>query len=232
MILRFAGTGAPAPSVIGGRRPSSLSPGLMAAVGLSLVVHIALGVYLYTHRFAPIVLVTPPDKVIDIRTYRFAPADPIKPPPIDRTPVVKPRPTPFTDPTHMADPLPIPADPPKLFDPPQTPAKDPEPAKPAPPRAIVQPHWLSLPTADQLMGAYPQRALELGKAGTAVLSCAVTATGAVHDCAVTSETPAGFGFGAAAQKLQRYFRMTPKTEDGQAVEGGVVSVSIRFSLAD
>jgi protein TonB len=40
----------------------------------------------------------------------------------------------------------------------------------------------------------------------------------------------GAGFGAAAIKLSAYFKMSPRTEDGQAVDGGAVQIPIRFSL--
>ena len=45
---------------------------------------------------------------------------------------------------------------------------------------------------------------------------------------MTSENPAGWGFGEAAQKLSRFFRMSPRTEDGVPVEGGSIAVVIRF----
>jgi protein TonB len=39
------------------------------------------------------------------------------------------------------------------------------------------------------------------------------------DCAVVSETPAGWGFGAAAVAIARDHRMAPATQDGRPVEG-------------
>ena len=58
----------------------------------------------------------------------------------------------------------------------------------------------------------------------------VAANGRLHDCEVTGETPANFGFGDAALKLARYMRIAPKTIDGQPVDGGVLVEPIKFRL--
>ena len=43
-------------------------------------------------------------------------------------------------------------------------------------------------------------------------------------------TPSGQGFGDAAKRLARYFRMSPKTMDDQPVEGAAVRIPLRFNL--
>ena len=66
--------------------------------------------------------------------------------------------------------------------------------------------------------------------GKATLNCTVDAKGQLQSCSVVSEEPADMGFGDAAMKLSKLFKMRPQTKDGQPVDGGTVRIPLRFSL--
>jgi protein TonB len=101
---------------------------------------------------------------------------------------------------------------------------------PSEPPVISEPNWVRKPTGDQLLRAYPDRALERGLTGSATLSCLVRVDGSLTGCAVAHQDPASAGFGRSALSLSRYFQISPRTVDGQAVDGAKVNVTIRFNL--
>jgi protein TonB len=63
----------------------------------------------------------------------------------------------------------------------------------------------------------------------ATLFCKVGGDGGLFDCTVTSEAPAGWGFGAAALKMAPLFKMTA-TVNGESVAGATVTVPLTFRL--
>ena len=96
---------------------------------------------------------------------------------------------------------------------------------------ISQPDWLRKPGPDEFAQYYPPRAMELGKGGKVMISCTVTAKGTLTGCTTSGEDPPNYGFGDAALKISKFFKMKPQSIDGKPVEGGSFSTVIRFQLA-
>ncbi len=95
------------------------------------------------------------------------------------------------------------------------------------PVVIEQADWLRKPDLAQIQAVWPTKALHKGVSGSAELSCRVNTDGLLQHCAVTSESPQGMGFGAAALLLTPNFEMKPETRNGQPVES-IVHIPIRF----
>ncbi|MDP3490656.1 MAG: TonB family protein [Phenylobacterium sp.] len=98
-------------------------------------------------------------------------------------------------------------------------------------RVIGKPHWTQLPSAGAVVDGYPAEARIKGVSGARVLmNCAVGTGGAVQDCQVTSEAPAGLGFGQAALALAAHFRLSVWTDEGLPTVGGRITLPIRYEL--
>ncbi len=80
--------------------------------------------------------------------------------------------------------------------------------------------WSQRPGGQDFVRVYPRAALRKGLSGRAMISCTVGADGRLTDCAVIAEDPAGEGFGQAALRLSRLFRM--KTPPDKPTPAGAV----------
>lgn len=236
MILKPAGYGGVVNPLTfcGDRR--KMPPWMIGAVGASVALHAAGAVWLYHQKY--VLPVEPPsdERIIDIDWYRPPPppvVEPTKPAPQQppATIAVREPSTPVETPRAPFTPAPVTTDgPPRL--PVQEVTPEPTVVGPAPPAVIRNPSWLRKPSADQMDRVYPRRAREDGIGGSALLHCTVTVSGDLTGCSVRSESPAGAGFGDAAVKLSRHFRMNPRTVDGTPVGGAQVDIPLRFEAPE
>ena len=104
----------------------------------------------------------------------------------------------------------------------------------APPNArrsvITNPDWVRRPSGSEVDALYPALAKRSWVTGRAVIECGVMVSGLLEDCAIIDESPAGYGFGAAALKMSRSFQMRPQTRDGVPISGAQVMIPISFSM--
>jgi len=203
MVIRQPLYGFPAATA---PRPVSRNRDRTIAIGLSVAVHLMIGVYIVTATFHPFNLgeAEPGSPPIDAQTIIFNPPKPL-PAPTIKTPV--PTNTHDAGPVvHTVDTVPLQvahethADTVTM-----SPFGAPDVVEgvklglpPVGPVAITNPDWLSRPGAAEFARAYPPRAIAANVGGAVMLECLVTAAGGVSGCAVVSESPASFGFGKAA----------------------------------
>jgi protein TonB len=124
-------------------------------------------------------------------------------------------------------PLPVPPVEKRIEAPEPPRAPPPEPPRPS---VITQPDWLRKPSGEDINRYYPDRASRMGVDGRATISCTVNARGLLQNCSIVSEDPNDQGFGDAAIKMSKLFKMRPMSKDGAPVDGGTVRIPLRFQL--
>lgn len=139
--------------------------------------------------------------------------EPLEPEPPPTTPRQTEPPPPRPQPDETTT---LVADPPPIFTDPNSIGTFTDLLPPTGPAEITNPRWLRVPR--ELARYYPSRALAREIRGQVVLDCLVDVYGSLN-CSVLSETPANWGFGEAALRISRDYRMAPAMRDGLAVEG-------------
>jgi hypothetical protein len=90
--------------------------------------------------------------------------------------------------------------------------------------------WLVRPSAEVFSLFFPPHALAQGIEGAAILDCEARLDQRL-DCDIESETPVGWGFGAAAVGVSRSFRARPMVRDGVPVGDAHTRVPVNFPIA-
>lgn len=93
---------------------------------------------------------------------------------------------------------------------------------------LTDPVWVLAPGPGDLDRFFPPRAWERGISGQTTLSCIATVSGILSDCQVVSETPANWGFGTAAVRLTRLYRLDISSSSGQAIAGRRTELTINW----
>lgn len=94
---------------------------------------------------------------------------------------------------------------------------------------IRNPAWASIPTAQDFQATFPQTQNGVNSVRVALV-CTAQPGGALADCAVDREEPAGQGYGQAALALAPKFRVAAWSTDGLPTLGQKVRVPIRYEL--
>ncbi len=65
--------------------------------------------------------------------------------------------------------------------------------------------------------------------GRALIRCDVTTEHQLANCEIESEEPAGCGYGEAALRMSKLFKMRPKAADGSEAAGARITIPVKFA---
>jgi hypothetical protein len=97
--------------------------------------------------------------------------------------------------------------------------------------AQIQPQARA-PAATPASAAVQQQAAVEPSYANVVLTCVVADQGAVKDCSIVSEDPAGSGYGAAALQMASQFHLALKADGGVAVPGERMTIPVRIHISN
>ena len=84
------------------------------------------------------------------------------------------------------------------------------------------------PSSADLRREHPPAAFRARQGGRGEVSCVIRADTTLEACRLVRETPPGYGFGEAALRAARYFRLQPPTRDGVTLAGERVTFGVEF----
>jgi TonB family protein len=99
-----------------------------------------------------------------------------------------------------------------------------------PPLTLGEVNFHSIPKAQPGAQFYPAEALKAKVDGHATVVCTVQSSGDLGGCAITEETPPGYGFGAKVLETAQSIRIYGLSRYGAPTRGRLIEVPIKFTL--
>jgi protein TonB len=97
------------------------------------------------------------------------------------------------------------------------------------PAAPAAPRWSRFPDANALTEYYPQKAVDNEVEGQATVQCVVLDAAGRVSCVVISESPGGYGFGAATVRMVQD-KGRVDTSHGDVVKGSILKQTVAWRL--
>ena len=94
---------------------------------------------------------------------------------------------------------------------------------------VTRPIWAEMPAIQDVQASFPKTQNGVNNVRV-VLGCEIVAGGALSDCSVAQEDPAGQGYGQGALALASKFKVAPWGQDGSPTIGARIKLPIRYAL--